>query len=73
MFWKSKEVALVMQEKCDGCARCIRICRHHALEMKHSGGKFKSTMTNPDKCSGCGKCIVICPCRAIGLIKKSNN
>lgn len=73
MFWKSKEIALVVQEKCDGCVRCIRICRHRALEMKNIGGQFKAAMAYPDQCSGCGKCIVTCPNRAIGLIKKSNN
>jgi anaerobic sulfite reductase subunit C len=70
MFWKKKNkgVAFVNSGKCEGCGKCVKICRHHVLEMVTIENKKRAIANYINRCTGCGKCIVICPQRSIEII-----
>jgi heterodisulfide reductase subunit A-like polyferredoxin len=69
MFWQTenKEVAYIDSDKCNGCERCVKMCRYRVLEMVIAEGEKRAIANRTDRCCGCGRCIVICPQRAIGL------
>ena len=50
----------VIEEKCIGCGRCLKVCAHDAPQIKNH-----KTTINQDKCVGCGRCIGVCPMDAI--------
>ncbi|RLG99693.1 disulfide reductase [Candidatus Bathyarchaeota archaeon] len=58
----SPEKAFVIEELCDGCEECVKICPVNAITMQ--AGKAK---IDPFICVGCGACIPICPREAIDL------
>jgi len=58
----SPEVAYIIQEKCDRCEICIKVCPVAAVE------KSPEAITiNPISCVGCGICVPKCPREAIDL------
>ncbi len=58
----SPEVAYIIQEKCDRCGICIKVCPVNAVE------KSAEVVTiNPISCIGCGICVPRCPREAIDL------
>jgi len=58
----SPEVAYIIQEKCDRCEICIKVCPVVAVE------KSPAAITiNPVSCIGCGICVPRCPRDAIEL------
>lgn len=70
MFWKKKDngVAFVNPGKCEGCGKCVKICRRHVLEMVAVENGKRAIANNINRCTGCGRCIVICPQRTIEII-----
>ncbi|KPV62020.1 MAG: CoB--CoM heterodisulfide reductase iron-sulfur subunit A [Candidatus Bathyarchaeota archaeon BA2] len=58
----SPEVVYIIQEKCDMCEICIKVCPVAAVE------KSPEAITiNPISCVGCGICVPRCPREAIDL------
>jgi heterodisulfide reductase subunit A len=58
----SPEVAYIIQDKCDRCEICIKVCPVAAVE------KSPEAITiNPISCIGCGICVPRCPPGAIEL------
>jgi len=55
------EFISVNEEKCDGCANCVRVCLGGCYEI--SGGKAR--IKSLDKCMECGACWYVCPTGAI--------
>lgn len=53
----------VIELKCIGCGKCVRICPFEAIEMKN-----KKAVIN-DKCTACGQCIEACPVKAIEKVE----
>jgi len=53
------DVAMINQDKCVGCGRCLDHCRFHAIT---NNGKFQ---IDPYKCEGCHVCEIVCPQDAI--------
>ncbi|MDR0560194.1 MAG: 4Fe-4S binding protein [Prevotellaceae bacterium] len=71
MFWKRKDlIANVIEDKCQNCEHCIRICRRRVLMTSMVNGKMATFVNRPDKCTGCGKCAMFCPEKAIELIER---
>ncbi len=58
----------VIEDKCIGCGRCIKICAHDAPVV--TDGK---AFIDHNKCVGCGRCIAICPKDAIGAASDEAN
>jgi H+/Na+-translocating ferredoxin:NAD+ oxidoreductase subunit B len=56
-------LALVVEEDCIGCDRCIPLCFFDALVMvDRPEHKYKRVaLVDPDNCTGCGLCFEACP------------
>jgi heterodisulfide reductase subunit A len=58
----SPEVAYIIQEKCDRCEICAKVCPVGAVEMSP-----EAITINPVSCVRCGICVPRCPRGAIDL------
>ncbi len=57
--------AVVDQELCIGCGRCVETCVFSAIGLvKNDRGELKSQV-NPAMCKSCGACSAVCPNGAI--------
>jgi electron transport complex protein RnfB len=61
---KGPEHAVIMEEYCIGCTRCIRECN---LDGIIGANKLMHTIVS-EACTGCGKCAKVCPTEAIKLL-----
>ncbi len=52
--------AKVVPDKCDGCGKCVELCRFQALSLKD--GK---AVVDGFNCEGCKVCVTFCPAEAI--------
>ena len=55
-------ICLILEKKCSGCGRCLRIGHCEAISLKGSIAIIESK-----KCIGCAVCKFICPADAIYL------
>ncbi len=63
--WKplsTNQIAIVDEDKCIRCGKCINTCYFNALKFKENIPKI-----NKFGCEGCGACELICPANAISL------
>ncbi len=58
----SPEVAYVIQDRCDSCGECVKVCPVAAIEISPTGA-----LISPVSCIGCGICVPKCPRQAIDL------
>jgi heterodisulfide reductase subunit A len=58
-------VAVVDEEKCRACGKCVEICQFHAPELVAVGGDTFVARVNASLCKGCGTCTSWCPSGAI--------
>ncbi len=58
----TNEIAVIDQEKCSGCGKCVDNCYFNALEFKNNKLNVKDF-----SCEGCGVCKLVCPNNAITL------
>lgn len=59
--------AVVMPERCSGCASCLAACPFGAITMHPRSGLLDVAQVDSLLCSACGNCAVACPCKAIAL------
>ena len=65
-FYAGRE-ALIRQADCNGCGKCLELCRFHAItELRDT--KKKQIMST--RCEGCGVCVRFCPAKAIDFKEK---
>ncbi|MDY6795831.1 MAG: 4Fe-4S binding protein [Actinomycetota bacterium] len=62
----SRFVAVVIEEKCNGCGTCLDRCFFDALELVEKDGEEVSNVDR-ELCMGCGLCQVTCPEEAISM------
>jgi Fe-S-cluster-containing hydrogenase component 2 len=55
-----RPVAVIEEESCIGCGRCISSCPFDAIEMDEDVAIVKEEM-----CRGCMRCAPVCPTFAI--------
>lgn len=55
--------ALLSQERCTGCGRCLEVCRFDAVS-ENPDGEFR---IDPLACEGCAVCRQVCPSDAIDM------
>jgi Na+-translocating ferredoxin:NAD+ oxidoreductase subunit B len=59
-------LAVVDEEKCTGCEKCVERCPFEAVEMKPGAtSKEQISSVDPEKCKGCGLCIITCEPNAL--------
>ncbi len=58
----SGKTAVIDQEKCTGCMKCIDICRFNAIEVQGS-----IPVVSEISCEGCGYCYAVCPSEAVDM------
>jgi len=61
---KPKQVAVVDEQYCIGCVKCIPACPVDAI----IGGRGQMHTIIPDLCTGCELCIAPCPMDCIKLV-----
>lgn len=63
---KSRFLASVDPEICNGCQTCMERCIFNAIEMvKVTGSKKMKAQISEKYCMGCGLCVYTCPQKAI--------
>jgi NAD-dependent dihydropyrimidine dehydrogenase PreA subunit len=61
-------LAIVDEEKCNGCKVCVKRCPFEAVEMKPGETpKDQKSYVIPEKCKGCGLCVITCKTNALTL------
>jgi ferredoxin len=66
LYTPSRFLAVIDQEKCNGCQTCVERCSFGAVDMvKVPGSKKMKAQINTEKCMGCGVCVVGCPQKAL--------
>jgi Na+-translocating ferredoxin:NAD+ oxidoreductase RNF subunit RnfB len=64
LWQKSRFIAVVDQEACNGCQTCVDRCQFDAIEMvkMEANGKSKKrkARVDPEACYGCGVCVLGC-------------
>jgi ferredoxin len=67
-YAKSRFLAEVDQEACQGCKTCIERCHFDAIEMgRIEGSKKRKAAIDAEKCFGCGACVLTCEPKALTL------
>jgi electron transport complex protein RnfB len=61
---KPREIALIDEETCIGCTKCIRACPVDAIV---GASKLMHTVI-ADECTGCELCIAPCPVDCIAMV-----
>jgi len=63
-FWSGHE-AVIREEDCTSCGRCMTDCRYDAIRENEGPGGVKKYTVDPIACEGCGVCVRFCPAEAI--------
>ncbi len=61
----SGELAVIRQDACTACGKCLEVCRFDAILV--DGERYK---VDPLNCEGCGYCSRVCPEEAIMNLKR---
>jgi MinD superfamily P-loop ATPase len=56
--------AIIREEDCSECGKCIAACRFGAVARSKDSGKYR---IDPISCEGCGVCVRVCPEKAISF------
>lgn len=64
----SDVLPMIYQNKCTGCADCLKWCPTKAIAFTQ-----KKAYINPEKCYGCGECVVTCTTGAIEINWKTES
>lgn len=60
-------VAIIDQERCEGCGICEQVCRFEAVIPPASGAAQFGYVIDPIACDGCAACVYQCPEDAIHM------
>ncbi len=66
-IFKSGKVAILKEELCVGCNKCIDVCRFDAIS---PSGRIVNI--DPISCDGCSICSYVCPTKAIVMEEKTS-
>ncbi len=68
--FKSGETAVIDQNKCIQCGKCIEVCRFSAITENRKPQTAHRIIIDPISCEGCAFCSLVCP---VGAIKMKEN
>lgn len=60
------QVAIVNEETCEWCGKCLEACPYEAIEKRKHGEKEVAFVFEA-LCKGCGACVAACPVDAIDI------
>jgi MinD superfamily P-loop ATPase len=65
--FRSGHRAQIRREACNGCGKCMELCRFGAIKKVAKSDKSPSAVYTVDEvaCEGCGVCVRFCPVKAI--------
>jgi ferredoxin len=69
VMFKAEYVAVLDEEKCNGCRACLRMCQFGALS--YSAAR-KHAHVSLERCYGCGVCRAACPNAALSLVPRAS-
>ncbi|NVM30723.1 MAG: P-loop NTPase [Candidatus Helarchaeota archaeon] len=61
----SANIAVIDEEQCIGCQKCLENCKFDAIEWNENESK---PIINEFECEGCGVCTIVCPEECVRLI-----
>jgi Fe-S-cluster-containing hydrogenase component 2 len=64
IMWKGHNVAAIDEQRCEGCARCVKHCPFSAISWERGA---KLAQVDPKACWGCGICRAACTANAISM------
>jgi len=64
VFEVSPIIAVVDEDTCSGCGKCVSVCPYQAISLDEKAG---TAQVLEAKCKGCGSCSSTCPTGAIQL------
>lgn len=56
----TEETIFIIEEKCQGCNKCIRNCPVFGANVSYTINGATKVKVNPELCIHCGKCIEVC-------------
>jgi NAD-dependent dihydropyrimidine dehydrogenase PreA subunit len=59
----------IIEKNCTGCKRCLKMCKHKALNVINDENGTH-IVVNFDRCSSCGDCIGVCKFNALEFTKR---
>ena len=68
--FKSGKTAVIDNEKCTQCGKCVKVCRFNAINNSEFRTPNSKLIIDPISCESCGICFHICP---KGAIKMEDN
>jgi Pyruvate/2-oxoacid:ferredoxin oxidoreductase delta subunit len=68
LLLKGEHIAVLNDEKCNGCGICVQRCQFGAIKMEVSRDKAN---INRQLCFGCGLCATACKIKAIDMVDRS--
>ena len=66
MMNNSRTIAIIIEEDCTGCFRCMVACPFDAIDMNDDG---ELAIIIEDGCRGCMRCAPACPTNAIKRVQ----
>lgn len=64
------KVVQVIDGNCIGCLRCLKRCRHKALDIDNRETGWLVVLKYPEKCTACRDCIIVCKSHALELVNR---
>ena len=64
------KVVRVIDGNCTGCRRCMKRCRHKALDIVKDETSVRIVVKYPGKCNACGNCVAACKFNALELVSR---
>jgi MinD superfamily P-loop ATPase len=67
--FSGSKVAIIREDDCTLCGRCMDVCRFDAVVVVRDGGPSASSYRiDPSACEGCGACRMVCSADAVDLL-----
>jgi heterodisulfide reductase subunit A len=73
MIETDPQVALVNEQACVSCGKCLLVCPFGAIQWKELRGGVRKAEVLPSVCQGCGLCNATCPPKAVQLQHCTDN
>ncbi len=73
MIETDPQVALVNEQACVSCGKCLLVCPFGAIQWKELRGGVRKAEVLPSVCQGCGLCNATCPSKAVQLQHCTDN